>query len=141
MAYDIVETSRSSIDSSRKLLGLYSHLCQHIQPEQGVLSSESVCDKESLTLQRVLQRQADRTKLEVRRFLAKDGDAVDDDGDYREDENLAAEEAIWSRFAPAKSGNQQGEYDEGSGMGWGKAAARLQRGVKWLVKDLPEDSE
>ena len=99
---------------------------------------ESGSEGDLQMLQRVINQQGERIKLEVEqllngsRKLAKEhpgGDASTGDDD------------LWSRFAVIEATKEEGKVERNGVEGWAVTAMQMQRGVQRMVKYLPEDSE
>ena len=131
--------AKSNIASSRELLGRYEQASQQVAFPKGVLLMESECEKDNQTLKRILDKQREKTKLEVYQLLSEDSRSLKEqvEGDTSTLDNI-----LWDQFAvggakkgPVKAlGRRKGET-------WAAVAKNAQRGVRRAVKDLADDNE
>ena len=135
----IYRKAQLNLASSRELLGHYERASQQVAFSKGVSMMESGWEKDNQTLQRILDRQKERTKLEVHQHLNKhlksstaqiEGDASKSDAD------------IWDHFAVSDDRNESVKaLDTRKRETWAVVAKNAQRGVRRVVKDLPEGHE
>lgn len=100
---------------------------------------ESGWEKDSQTLQRILQKQGEKIKLEIHRLLNEDPRSSKEKA---KDDVSELDTEIWNRFAVGEAKAETLEVLEGRiGDTWAVVAKNAQRGVRRTVKSLPEDGE
>ncbi|CAF9906914.1 MAG: hypothetical protein ALECFALPRED_002752 [Alectoria fallacina] len=135
----IHQSAKSKIASSRELLGHYERASQQVASGRGVPMMESEWEKDSQTLQGILNKQVQKIKLEVHKFLNEDSKTSKEqvEGDLSE-----LDTDLWNRFAMSEAEEENIEASNGkSGETWAKAAKNAQRGVRRAVKHLPKDGK
>ncbi len=132
----VYNIAKSGIHLSRQLVGHYNQICQQIAAAEGGLKMESGAEGDIQALQKVLHSQGEKAKLEVDHII--NGSSKSAKGPY--DINAsAAGDGLWSRFAVPSKDDRKAVRDKGES--WAMAAEHIHKGVKRIVKHLPEDSE
>lgn len=138
-AHGFFHDARSRITLSRQLIEHCDRVCQHIGFADSISTAKGSWDGDKQSLQRVLDRQGEKTRLEAHHLLY---DARKPPRANPEDVVLPEEEDdLWKRFAAAEFKQEGAEIDVNEAAGWGVAANNHERGVRRVVKNLPEDSE
>lgn len=113
-------------------------MCQQVTSGDSTLRTDSSWEDGRQTLQRVLDRQAEKTRLEVYHLLHDSSKSVKEKFD---DATLLEDNDLWNRFAVSNSKQEGGKVDRNGVEGWGVTAKRAGKSVQHMVKHLPEDSE
>lgn len=135
----IRQSAKSKIASSRELLGHYERASQQVASGGGVPMMESGWEKDSQTLQGILNKQVEKIKLEVHKLLNEDSKTSKEqvEGDLSE-----LDTDLWNRFAVSEAEEENIEAsNEKSGETWAKVAKNARRGVRRAVKHLPKDGK
>ncbi len=138
-AHSIFYNAKSGIAHSRQLLEHYDRMCQRVASTHGSLRTESNWEAGRQTVHRVVNKQAEKTKLEVHHLLHNSSKSSSD---------IAAgvilpeeDDDLWKPFAVVPSKQEVGKVGEDEFDGWGVAAKRVGRSVHHMVKHIPEKSE
>ena len=100
---------------------------------------ESGLEKNSQTLQRILEKHGEKTKLELHQIL---NGGPKPSKNHVEGGMLKADADVWDRFAVGEAKEEHGQpLDRRDGETWAVVAKNIQRGIRRAVKDLPEDDE
>lgn len=135
----ICQSAKATLSSSRELLGYYERASQQVASGKSVPTMESGWEKDSQTLQRILQKQGEKIKLEIHRLLNEDPRSSKEKA---KDDVSELDTEIWNRFAVGEAKAETLEVLEGRiGDTWAVVAKNAQRGVRRTVKSLPEDGE
>ena len=136
----IYRRAKFNITSSRDLLRHYERASQQVTFPERVPVGDSGEEKDNQTLQRVLDRQREKIELEVHQLLnrgPKSSKELAEGGLLELDTNL------WDHFAMGeKAKKKHAEALDGKKREtWAVVANNAQRGVRRVVKGLPEDDE
>lgn len=135
----IYQSAKSNLAFSRELLGHYERASQQVALKKGVTMMESGWEKDSQTLQRILNIQGEKTKLEIHRMLNEDSKSSKE---QVKDDVSELDTDLWNRFAVGEAKAENIEVQDGrQGETWALVAKNAQRGVRRTVKTLPEDGE
>ena len=132
----VYNIAKSSIHLSRQLIGHYNLICQRIAAAEGSLRMESGAEGDIQALQKVLYSQGEKAKFEVDHIV--DGSSKSAKGPCDIDASAAGDD-LWSKFAVPSKDDRKAVRDNGES--WAMAAEHIHKGVKRIVKYLPEDSE
>lgn len=138
-AHNFFNDAKSGIALSRHLLEHYDWVCQHVAAADNTSRTESSWEDGKKTLQRVLDRQAEKTKLEAHRLLHDSRKSLREtpvDVVFPEEDD-----DLWEHFAATESMEEGARVNANDVVGWGVAAKRCGKSVYRMVKCLPEDSE
>ena len=94
-------------------------------------------EKDKQTLQRILSKQREKTKLEVHQLLHQDSKTLEEQlkGDMS-----TLDTDLWDHFAVGKAKEEIiKSLDKRKGHAWAAVAKNAQRGVRRATKDLPEE--
>lgn len=133
------QSGKSNIAFSRELLRDYERASQQVACRNRVPMMESEWEKDSQTLQRILNKQGEKIKLQVHQFLIEDPNSLKEQvkGDISE-----LDTSLWTRFAMGDAQEENFEPPDGrKEETWAVVAKNAQRGVRRTVKNLPEDGE
>ena len=137
----IYQSAKANLCSSRELLGHYERASQQVASGKSVPTMASGWEKDSHTLQRILNKQGEKIKLEIHRLLNEDPRSSKEKAKAKDDVSELDTE-IWNRFAVGEAKAETLEVLEGRmGKTWAMVAKNAQRGVRRTVKSLPEDGE
>ena len=128
--------TKSSIQLSRQLVGHYNRICQQIAAAEGALRMDWGAKSDIQALQKVLHRQGEKAKAEVKQIV--DGSSKSTKGPCDINASAAGDD-LWNKFAVPPKDDRKAL--RGTGGSWAKAAEHIQKGVQRIVKYLPEDSE
>ena len=98
---------------------------------------ESGWEEDRQTLQRILNKQREKTKLELHQLLHEDSKPLKKQvkGDMSKSDT-----DLWDHFAVGEAKDKFVEaVDRRKGHAWAVVAKNAQRGVRRAVKDLPEE--
>ena len=129
--------AKSNIAASRELLGHYEQASQQVAFSKRVLMMEPGWEKDRQTLQHILNKQREKTKLEVHQLLHKDSKILEEQvkGDMS-----TLDTDLWDHFAVGEAKKDFVEaLDRRKGHTWAVVAKNARRGVRNAVKDLPEE--
>ena len=129
--------AKSNIAASRELLGHYEQASQQVAFSKRVLTMEPGWEKDKQTLQRILNKQREKTKLELHQLLHEDSKPLEEQvkGDMS-----TRDTDLWDHFAVGEAKKEFIEaLDRRKGHAWAVIAKNAQRGVRRAVKDLPEE--
>lgn len=138
-AFAVYQSAKSNIVSSRELLGHYERASQQVAAGEGVPMMGSAWEKDSRTLQHILDKQREKIKLEVHTLLNEDPKSSEEkvEGDRSESDT-----DLWNRFVVGEAGEENVEALDGRKREtWGVVAKNAQRGVRRTTKYLPEDGK
>ena len=129
--------AKSNIAASRELLGHYEQASQQVAFSKRVLTMEPGWEKDKQTLQRILNQQREKTKLEVHQLLHINSKPLEDQ--FKGDMSTMDTD-LWDHFAVGEAKKDFVEaLDRRKGHTWAIVAKNAQRGVRRAVKDLPEE--
>lgn len=134
----IYRRAKSNLASSRELLVHYERASQQVAFSKGVSMMESGWEKDNETLQHILDKQKEKTKLELQQLLSKDSKSSKEqvEGDVsKSDTNL------WDHFGVGETKMESVEALRIKRETWAVVAKNAQRGVRRALKDTPEDDE
>ena len=136
----IYRKAKFNITSSRELLGHYERASQQVTFPERLPMGDSGGEEDNQTLQRVLDRQREKIKLEVHQLLNR-GPKLSKE--LAEGDLLKLDTYLWDHFAMAEKASKEHveALDGRKGETWAVVANNAQRGVRRAVKDLPEDVE
>ena len=130
-------TAKFNIAASRELLGHYEKASQQVAYSKRVLMMEPGWEKDKQTLQRILNKQREKTMLELRQLLHQDSKPLEEQatGDMS-----TRDTELWDHFAVGEAKKEFVEALDGrKGHAWAVVAKNAQRGVRRAVKHLPEE--
>ncbi len=132
----IYQNGVSAISLSRELMTQYDRICEQTAFKEGATKNGPRREDECEALQRVLQKQGHKVKLELHHFLHGESKASTA---LPPDETLAVDNDLWSRYAVASKQEEDkaGAFDR---QDWAVVAKHAQRGVHRMVKVLPDES-
>lgn len=129
--------AKSNIAASRDLLGHYEQASHQVALSKRVLMVEPGWEKDKQTLQRILNKQREKTKLEVHQLLHVD--SKHSEKQFKGDVSTLDTD-LWDHFAVGEAKKEFVEaLDRRKGHTWAVVAKNAQRGVRRAVKDLPEE--
>ena len=135
----VYQSAKSKITSSRELLGHYKRASQQVAFGQRAPMMMSGWEKDSQTLRRILHEQGEKIKHEIHKSL------IGDPKFSREEVKGKMSELdtdLWNQFAVGRAEEENVESLAGrKGETWAAVAKNAQRGVRHVVKNLPEDGE
>lgn len=134
----VYNAARSGIALSRELLGHYDRGCQQIASSECVLRMESGSEGDLQVLQRIINQQGERIRLEVEELLNGSRKLAKE---YPGGDASTGDDNLWSRFAAIQATKEEGKVERNGIEGWAMTATQMQRGVQRMVRYLPEDSE
>ncbi len=135
----IYQSAKATLSSSRELLGHFERASQQVASGKSVPTMEPGWEKDSQTLQRILQKQGEKIKLEIHRLLNEDPRSSKEKA---KDDVSEFDTEIWNRFAVGEAKAETLEVLEGRiGDTWAVVAKNAQRGVRRTVQSLPKDGE
>lgn len=134
----IYRRAKSNLASSRELLEHYERASQQVAFSKGVSLMEPGWENDNETLQHILDKQKEITKLELQQLLTKDSKSSkeQDEGDVSKSDT-----DLWDRFGVGETKMASVEALRIKRETWAVVAKNAQRGVRRALKDLPEDSE
>ena len=129
--------AKSNIAASRELLGYYEQASQQVAFSKRVLMMEPGWEKDKQTLQRIFNKQREKTKLELHRLLYEDSEPLEEQG---KGDMSTLDNDLWDHFAVGEVKKEFVEaLDSRKGHAWAVVAKNAQRGVRRALKDLPEE--
>ena len=100
---------------------------------------ESGWEKDSQTLQRILNIQGENIKLEIHRILNEDSKSSKE---QVKDDVSELDTDLWNQFAVGEAEAENVEVRDGRKREtWARVARNAQRGVQRTVKTFPEDGD
>ena len=129
--------AKFNIAASRELLGHYEQASQQLAFSKKLLMMEPGWEKDKQTLQRILNKQREKTKLELHQLLHQDSKPLEEQiqGDIS-----TWDTDLWDCFAVGNAKKEFVEAIDGrKGHAWAVVAENAQRGVRLAVKHLPEE--
>lgn len=115
----------------------YVRICEQTVLREGATKNRAGREDGCEALQRILQKQGDKVKLELYHFLHGESETSTA---LTPDETLAVNSDLWSRYA-VTSKQEEGNDSAVKRQGWAVVAKHAQRGVHRMVQGLPYDSE
>lgn len=99
---------------------------------------ESGSEGDLQVLQRIINQQGERIRLEVEELLNGSRKLAKE---YPGGDASTGDDNLWSRFAAIQATKEEGKVERNGIEGWAMTATQMQRGVQRMVRYLPEDSE
>ncbi|KAL2046776.1 hypothetical protein N7G274_000794 [Stereocaulon virgatum] len=134
----VYNASRSGIVLSRDLLAHYDRGCQQITSVEGILRIKSGPKGDLQILQSAIDQQGEKIKSEVGQYLYGSRKPTKE---HPGGDASVGDDEIWSRLAVIGATSEEGKTEKNGGTGWAVTAKQMQRGVRRIIKHLPEDSE
>ena len=135
----IYQSAKSNLAFSRELLGHYERASQQVALKKRVTMMESGWEKDSQTLQRILNIQGENIKLEIHRILNEDSKSSKE---QVKDDVSELDTDLWNQFAVGEAEAENVEVRDGRKREtWALVARNAQRGVQRTVKTFPEDGD
>ena len=130
-ASTIYQSTKLTIASSRGLLIHYQRASQQVEIGKGVPMTESGREKDNETLQRILCRQGEMAKLEIRQML---DEYPQSSKEQVTDDSSGLDTDLWNRFAVVEAKEATAEALDGrKGETWAVLAKNAHKGVRRLM--------
>lgn len=126
----LLQKTTALLTASKTLLHSYSSLCEHVASAAGNLTNPQDANTEYTKLETLIDTRGKWVGSQVLRRLS-----VRSEVSYASQPSPASHE-IWTRF-----GGRAGEEVEGEGEVWAMAVKQARRGVRRLVRALPDEGE
>ena len=141
-AHRTKQRATSMITSAKVLLQIYSSLTGDGASHIDMLASDQLQDDNSTKLKEILRNQGRGVGTRVKRRLLEH---VGEPEKESEGHFFPSENGLWTRFgtgaADVNTGGEKLEEAEIDEVVWCKAAKSAKRGVRYLVKQLPEEDD
>lgn len=134
----IYRRAKFTLASSRELLVQYERASQQVAFSKGVSSMESGWEKDNETLQHILDKQKEMTKLELQQLLGKHSKFSKE---QVQGEVSKSDTDLWDHFGVGETRMESVEALRRKGETWAAVAKNAHRGVQRALKDLPEGDE